>query len=110
MTEKEASYDSVLELENILSPLNDFEEESLSFSDNNGVTFLAPGTNMDASGKDMVRMPGTLWCGKGWRTDAQHKMGGYAGADRCCRHHDLGCPLSIEPGQKKWGIYNTRYL
>ena len=24
-------------------------------------------------------------------------MGGYTGADRCCRHHDLGCPLRLLP-------------
>ena len=32
-------------------------------------------------------------CGKGWRADSPVDMGGYTGADRCCRHHDLGCPL-----------------
>ena len=47
-------------------------------------------------------MPGTYWCGKGWRADSAKSMGGYAGADRCCRHHDLGCPISIEPGQTKY--------
>merc|ERR1712243_284107 len=35
-------------------------------------------------------------------------MGGYSGADRCCRHHDLGCPISIEPGQTKYGLTNVR--
>eukprot|EP00092_Neocalanus_flemingeri_P092349 GFUD01117218.1.p1 GENE.GFUD01117218.1~~GFUD01117218.1.p1 ORF type:complete len:137 (-),score=27.94 GFUD01117218.1:100-510(-) len=35
-------------------------------------------------------------------------MGGYAGADRCCRHHDLGCPISIEPGQTRYGLTNVR--
>ena len=27
---------------------------------------------------------------------------------RCCRHHDLGCPLSISPGQSKGGVTNHR--
>ena len=35
-------------------------------------------------------------------------MGGYAGADRCCRQHDLGCPISIEPGATEWGLTNQR--
>ena len=53
-------------------------------------------------------MPGTNWCGKGWRADTAKSMGGYAGADRCCRHHDLGCPISIEPGQTKYGLTNVK--
>ena len=36
-------------------------------------------------------------CGKGWRADSPVDMGGYTGADRCCRHHDLGCPLRLLP-------------
>ena len=28
------------------------------------------------------RMPGTNWCGKGWRTDSFNKLGGYSSADR----------------------------
>ena len=70
---------------------------------------MKKGSNMEGSVKDLVRMPGTLWCGKGWRTDGGQEVGGYAGADRCCRQHDLGCPLSIEPGEEKWGLTNTRY-
>ena len=27
---------------------------------------------------------------------------------RCCRHHDLGCPLSIEPGATEYGLTNER--
>ena len=72
------------------------------------ISYLPPGTNMGSSGKDLVRIPGTLWCGKGWRTDGAQRMGGYTGADRCCRQHDLGCPLSIEPGEVKWGLSNNR--
>ena len=53
-------------------------------------------------------MPGTQWCGKGWRVDNAISMGGYAGADRCCRHHDLACPISIEPGKTMYGLTNVR--
>ena len=58
--------------------------------------------------KDFYRMPGTQWCGKGWRVDSAKSMGGYAGADRCCRHHDLACPISIGPGQTLYGLTNVR--
>ena len=27
---------------------------------------------------------------------------------RCCRHHDLGCPVYIWPGQTKYGTTNMR--
>jgi len=69
---------------------------------------LAKGTNKQPGMVDVGRMPGTNWCGKGWRADSPVDMGGYTGADRCCRHHDLGCPLSIEPSETKWGLTNVR--
>ena len=44
---------------------------------------LALGTNKEAAPvKDLVRMPGTKWCGIGWRTDTVQQFGGYAGTDR----------------------------
>jgi len=69
---------------------------------------IARGENKERGIVDIGRMPGTNWCGKGWRADSPLDMGGYAAADRCCRHHDLGCPLSIEPGVTKWGLSNVR--
>merc|ERR1712130_442249 len=70
---------------------------------------VAKGTNKQKNWKlDAIRMPGTNWCGKGWRADDAGSMGGYAGADRCCRQHDLGCPISIEPGATQWGLTNQR--
>merc|ERR1711988_238974 len=68
----------------------------------------AAGTNKQPGMVDIGRMPGTNWCGKGWRADSPVDMGGYTGADRCCRHHDLGCPLSIEPAETKWVLTNVR--
>jgi len=71
---------------------------------------LALGTNLEkVPVKDLVRMPGTKWCGIGWRTDTVQQFGGYAGTDRCCRHHDLACPIQIEPGETKHGLWNHRY-
>jgi len=66
------------------------------------------GTSQDKSLLDSLRMPGTHWCGKGWRTDSFYKLGGYSSADRCCRQHDLGCPISIQPGETKFGLTNIR--
>ena len=44
---------------------------------------LALGTNLEkVPVKDLVRMPGTKWCGIGWRTDTVQQFGGYAGTDR----------------------------
>ena len=70
---------------------------------------VAKGANKERGWKDAVRMPGTNWCGKGWRADQARSMGGYSGADRCCRQHDLGCPISIEPGQTEYGLTNVRF-
>ena len=39
------------------------------------------GLNKDKSWKDALLMPGTNWCGKGWRADNPADIGGYAGAD-----------------------------
>merc|ERR1712117_32912 len=66
------------------------------------------GTNKEKNWQDAIRMPGTNWCGKGWRADNARSMGGYAGADRCCRQHDLGCSISIEPGVTQYGLTNPR--
>ena len=43
-------------------------------------------------------------------SDVYHirSMGGYAGADRCCRQHDLGCSINIEPGVTQYGLTNPR--
>ena len=70
---------------------------------------LALGTNKEAAPvKDLVRMPGTKWCGIGWRTDTVQQFGGYAGTDRypppstkletgACR----SCKLSLNLASKK---------
>merc|ERR1712098_545441 len=34
-----------------------------------GYVSIPVGSNEQKSGKDLVRMPGTKWCGMGWRTD-----------------------------------------
>lgn len=57
---------------------------------------------------DMMRVPGTKWCGKGYSAKRYAEMGGHSRADRCCRQHDLGCPFWIMGFQKKYGMFNWR--
>ena len=93
-----------LPLARLLQPANQTERESFSAGPQQPepeLNFVPVGTNKEKGVVDAIRMPGTFWCGKGWRADGPGSMGGYAGADRCCRQHDLGCPISIEPGQSK---------
>ena len=56
-----------------------------------------------------MRMPGTNWCGKGWKVSGYSNLGAYSGADKCCRQHDLGCPYSIAAGETKYGLYNFKF-
>ena len=84
-------------------------QNSSSTPTNFQLLHVAKGVNKERGWKDAVRMPGTNWCGKGWRADQARSMGGYSGADRCCRQHDLGCPISIEPGQTEYGLTNVRF-
>ena len=101
--------DSV-ELKTLLSPTTRTAtvDQQISISKTVPLSHLPKGTHQEAGTKDAIRMPGTSWCGKGWRVDSAKSMGGYSGADRCCRHHDLGCSISIEPGQTRWGLTNVR--
>ena len=68
-----------------MSSLLDKTSEQSPSSQNEDVAFeyLALGTNKEKTPvKDLVRMPGTKWCGIGWRTDTVQQFGGYAGTDR----------------------------
>merc|ERR1719419_730105 len=53
-------------------------------------------------------MPGTNFCGRGWRAESLDHLGSFGVADKCCRQHDLGCPDSIPPLTSKHGLYNWR--
>ncbi|XP_043199587.1 uncharacterized protein LOC122369155 isoform X1 [Amphibalanus amphitrite] len=55
---------------------------------------------------DVFRVPGTKWCGKGYTATTYSTLGGYAGADRCCRHHDKKCPYWIGSLEEKYGLFN----
>uniref|UniRef100_A0A182J6W9 phospholipase A2 n=1 Tax=Anopheles atroparvus TaxID=41427 RepID=A0A182J6W9_ANOAO len=57
---------------------------------------------------DMLRVPGTKWCGKGWSARNYVEMGGYSKADRCCRQHDLSCPFWILGFETKYSMFNWR--
>jgi len=55
-----------------------------------------------------MRMPGTNWCGKGWRAQKYYELGTHAAADSCCRQHDLTCQDYITAGETKDGLHNYR--
>ena len=48
--------------------------------------------------QDLLRFPGTEWCGHGWRADRVTRLGSSSATDRCCRQHDLGCPDTVPSG------------
>jgi len=81
----------------------------LAKNDTNQFSAISKGSFMRKGYNDAARMPGTNWCGKGWRADGFYKFGAYAGADRCCRQHDLGCHEMINPGATKYGLTNVRF-
>lgn len=57
---------------------------------------------------DLMRIPGTKWCGKGWSAKKYGHLGGFSGADRCCRQHDTSCPFYIGTMETKYGLFNWR--
>lgn len=57
---------------------------------------------------ELLRVPGTKWCGKGFSATRYSQLGGYTRTDRCCRVHDLRCPFWIGAMEKKYGLYNWR--
>lgn len=57
---------------------------------------------------NMLIVPGTKWCGKGYLAKRYAEIGGRSKADRCCRHHDKRCPYWIEGFQKKYSLFNWR--
>ncbi|XP_063544034.1 uncharacterized protein LOC134752300 isoform X2 [Cydia strobilella] len=57
---------------------------------------------------EILRVPGTKWCGKGYSATRYSQLGGYTRTDRCCRVHDLRCPFWIGGMEKKYGLFNWR--
>lgn len=57
---------------------------------------------------ELLRVPGTKWCGKGFSATRYSQLGGYTRTDRCCRVHDLRCPFWIGGMEKKYGLFNWR--
>ena len=109
LTSEEIKANQNLPIDSLLDSRRKHNSSSGGSRTNFQLLHPAKGTNKERSWKDAVRMPGTNWCGKGWRADQARSMGGYSGADRCCRQHDLGCPISIEPGMTEYGLTNVRF-
>ncbi|KAK7862397.1 hypothetical protein R5R35_004172 [Gryllus longicercus] len=57
---------------------------------------------------DLLRVPGTKWCGKGRSAIKYTQLGGFSGADKCCRVHDNACPFYISAFEDKYGLFNWR--
>ncbi|KAJ3645128.1 hypothetical protein Zmor_022815 [Zophobas morio] len=57
---------------------------------------------------DLLRVPGTKWCGKGYSADKYTRLGGFSRTDKCCRRHDLSCRFWIGAFETKWGLFNWR--
>lgn len=57
---------------------------------------------------DAFRVPGTKWCGKGHTANRFTQLGGFGGADKCCRLHDTACPFYIGAFEEKYGLFNWR--
>ncbi|RZC35630.1 Phospholip A2 2 domain containing protein, partial [Asbolus verrucosus] len=57
---------------------------------------------------DLLRVPGTKWCGKGYSADKYTRLGGFSRTDKCCRRHDLSCPFWIGAFETKYGLFNWR--
>ncbi|CAB3376689.1 Hypothetical predicted protein [Cloeon dipterum] len=57
---------------------------------------------------DIMRLPGTKWCGRGNTARRFSHLGGFSGADKCCRVHDTACPFYIDAFEEKYGLLNWR--
>lgn len=57
---------------------------------------------------DLLRLPGTHWCGKGYSATKYTQLGLFSRTDRCCRTHDLACPFWIGGMETKYGLHNFR--
>ena len=107
LTEEDIKVNANLQIENLSTQKNFSEHSNI---EKQILRHLPKGAIRDKGAwRDALLMQGTQWCGQGWRAGSVLELGGYAGADRCCRHHDLGCPLSISPGVTEYGLTNTRF-
>jgi len=110
LTISEIKEEAIVPLLSIIDQTNATDQEAVDVEVEPPIGWNPPGANEEKTlPKDLVRMPGTKWCGPGWRTDKAMKFGGYAASDRCCRHHDLVCPLSINPGETLYGLLNDKF-
>ncbi|KAF5308042.1 hypothetical protein FQR65_LT06417 [Abscondita terminalis] len=57
---------------------------------------------------DLLQIPGTKWCGKGYSAEKYTHLGGFSKTDKCCRKHDTGCPFWIGGFERKYGLFNWR--
>ena len=83
LTVEEVKEGSEMNITSLLDKTSLSEESVSAQNEDVAFEYLALGTNKEKTPvKDLVRMPGTKWCGLGWRTDTVQQFGGYAGTDR----------------------------
>ncbi|XP_046640418.1 group 3 secretory phospholipase A2-like isoform X2 [Daphnia pulicaria] len=66
-----------------------------------------PSTVSSRRKRDIMMLPGTIWCGSGHRATQYKDLGAEQAVDRCCRRHDH-CPETIKSSKSKYDITNNR--
>ncbi|VVC32061.1 Phospholipase A2 domain [Cinara cedri] len=74
----------------------------------NDVNIVNDGKRRKRDLMSVFRIPGTEWCGKGRSAKSYKHLGGFGGADKCCRIHDTSCPMWIGAMERKYGLFNWR--
>ena len=49
---------------------------------------------------------GTKWCGLDDIAESYDDLGVNIKTDKCCRSHDVSCPIRIKSFQRKYGLSN----
>ena len=73
LTPEEAKINVLLPIDDLLTPKNYSEDTNI---EKQVLRHVPKGLNKDKGWKDAIRMPGTNWCGKGWRADNALDIGG----------------------------------
>ena len=55
---------------------------------------------------EVLQVPHTKWCGRGYTAGSFQDMGGLHEVDKCCRLHDMECPFYITSFDMKYGLRN----
>lgn len=101
--------DSVKDIQSTTTSI-EFQLRKLNMTERTGLSHSVLRRDKRSLAETSIRMPGTNWCGGGWRAKNFEHLGSYGPTDKCCRQHDLGCPAAIQPGETILGLENDRYF